>query len=151
MSAWVVSKVVVPLGGFKIAFQFRIETLVWFELVWFSFFKTGFPRLSWNSLCRPGWPQMPRSTCLCLPSAGVKDVHHHCLAHISIWHFHYITIHYMVGLQSVGDAAYDTVAKWPVESRRDKQSTSLSHVVLHGRSIILKLWLPEPRSFWRAF
>lgn len=31
--SWVVSKVVVPLGGFKIAFQFRIETLVWISLV----------------------------------------------------------------------------------------------------------------------
>ena len=23
--------------------------------------------LSWNSLCRPGWPQTQKSTCLCLP------------------------------------------------------------------------------------
>jgi hypothetical protein len=32
-------------------------------------------RLSWNSLCRPGWPQ--KSACLCLPSAGIKGVSHH--------------------------------------------------------------------------
>jgi hypothetical protein len=35
------------------------------------------PWLSWNSLCRPGWPQTQRSTCLCLPSAGIKGVRHH--------------------------------------------------------------------------
>jgi hypothetical protein len=36
--------------------------------------------LSWNSLCRPGWPRTQKSTCLCLPSAGIKGVRHHCLA-----------------------------------------------------------------------
>jgi hypothetical protein len=25
------------------------------------------------------WPQIKKSACLCLPSAGIKDVHHHCL------------------------------------------------------------------------
>jgi hypothetical protein len=33
--------------------------------------------LSWNSLCRPGWPRTQRSACLCLPSAGIKGVRHH--------------------------------------------------------------------------
>jgi hypothetical protein len=28
--------------------------------------------LSWNSLCRPAWPQTQKFTCLCLPSAGIK-------------------------------------------------------------------------------
>jgi hypothetical protein len=39
-------------------------------------------RLSWNSLCRPGWPQTQKSTCLCLslPSAGIKGVCHHHVA-----------------------------------------------------------------------
>jgi hypothetical protein len=32
--------------------------------------------LSWNSLCRPGWPWIQKSTCLCLPSAGLKVVRH---------------------------------------------------------------------------
>jgi hypothetical protein len=36
--------------------------------------------LSRNSLCRPGWPQTQKSTCLCLPGAGIKGVRHHCLA-----------------------------------------------------------------------
>jgi hypothetical protein len=57
--------------------------LVWFGLVWFGFLRQGFsvlPWLSWNSLCRPGWPQTQKSTCLCLPSAGIKGVHHHRLA-----------------------------------------------------------------------
>jgi hypothetical protein len=35
------------------------------------------PWLSWNSLCRPGWPRTQKSTCLCLPSAGIKGVRHH--------------------------------------------------------------------------
>jgi hypothetical protein len=41
-------------------------------------------RLSWNSLCRPGWPQTQKSSCLCLPSAGIKGVRHHCPAISSI-------------------------------------------------------------------
>jgi hypothetical protein len=36
-----------------------------------------YPWLSWNSLCRPGWPRTQKSACLCLPSAGIKGVHHH--------------------------------------------------------------------------
>jgi hypothetical protein len=35
------------------------------------------PWLSWNSLCRPGWPLNQKSACLCLPSAGIKGVCHH--------------------------------------------------------------------------
>jgi hypothetical protein len=35
------------------------------------------PWLSWNSLCRPGWPRTQKSACLCLPSAGIKGVRHH--------------------------------------------------------------------------
>ena len=48
-----------------------------------SFWRQGFsmqPWLSWNSLCRPGWPRTQKSVCLCLPSAGIKGVHHHCPA-----------------------------------------------------------------------
>jgi hypothetical protein len=45
-------------------------------------FETGFlcvySWLSWNSLCRPGWPRTQKSACLCLPSAGIKSVCHHC-------------------------------------------------------------------------
>jgi hypothetical protein len=35
------------------------------------------PWLSWNSLCRPGWPRTQKSSCLCLSSAGIKGVRHH--------------------------------------------------------------------------
>ena len=41
----------------------------------FLFFDTGFlcvAQLSWNSLWRLGWPQTQKSTCLWLPSAGIK-------------------------------------------------------------------------------
>jgi hypothetical protein len=47
------------------------------------FSRQGFsmkPWLSWNSLCRPGWPRTQRFTCLCLPSAGIKGMCHHCPA-----------------------------------------------------------------------
>jgi hypothetical protein len=27
--------------------------------------------VSWNSLCRPGWPRTQKFACLCLPSAGI--------------------------------------------------------------------------------
>jgi hypothetical protein len=46
----------------------------------FFFFKTGFLCVALavlNSLCRPGWPRTQKSTCLCLPSAGIKGVCHH--------------------------------------------------------------------------
>jgi hypothetical protein len=35
------------------------------------------PWLSWNSLCRPGWPWTQKSACLCLLSAGIEGVRHH--------------------------------------------------------------------------
>jgi hypothetical protein len=45
---------------------------IYIYFFFFFFSKTGFlcvVLLSWNSLCRPGWPQTQKSTCLCLPSA----------------------------------------------------------------------------------
>ena len=36
-----------------------------------------FPWLSWNSLCRLGWPRTQKSACLCLPSAEIKGMCHH--------------------------------------------------------------------------
>jgi hypothetical protein len=35
-----------------------------------------YPWLSWNSLCRSGWPQTQKSTCLCLPSSEIKGMCH---------------------------------------------------------------------------
>jgi hypothetical protein len=63
-----------------------------FNFFFFFFFfflvfqdKTGFvcvALLSWNLLCRPGWPRTQKSTylCLCLMNAGIKGVRHHCPA-----------------------------------------------------------------------
>jgi hypothetical protein len=31
----------------------------------------------WLWLCRSGWPLTWRCTCLCLPSTGIKGMHHH--------------------------------------------------------------------------
>jgi hypothetical protein len=44
-----------------------------------------YPWLSWNSLCRPGWPWTQKSTCLCLPSAGTKVVCHHARQLWGFW------------------------------------------------------------------
>jgi hypothetical protein len=60
----------------------QYASLSFFFFEFFEFFETGFLRvswLSWNSLCRPGWPWTQKSTCLWLPSAGIKGMHHHCL------------------------------------------------------------------------
>ena len=59
----------------------------------FSYFSFGFSRqgfsvqpwLSWNSLCRPGWPRIQKSSCLCLPSARIKGVCHHCPARLQVF------------------------------------------------------------------
>jgi hypothetical protein len=54
----------------------------------FGFLRQGSsvsPWLSWNSLCRPGWPWTQKSTCLCLLSAGIKRGRH---LH-SLGSFHY--------------------------------------------------------------
>ena len=59
--------------------------------LYFCFFKTGFsvyPWLSWNSLCRSGWPQTHKSTCLCLTSAGSKSVHHLTVIIKAKWYKH---------------------------------------------------------------
>jgi hypothetical protein len=54
----------------------------------FFFFFFFFVSLSWNSLCRPGWPQTQKSACLCLPSAGIKGVHHHAQLELLIFKKH---------------------------------------------------------------
>jgi hypothetical protein len=51
------------------------------------FSRQGFlcePWLSWNLLCSPRWPQTQISAYLCLPSAGIKGLCHHCLSHLRI-------------------------------------------------------------------
>jgi hypothetical protein len=45
-----------------------------------------YPWLSWNSLWRPGWPRTQKFACLCLPSAGIKGVHHHTWPVLSYLH-----------------------------------------------------------------
>jgi hypothetical protein len=53
----------------------------------FCFFETVFLHVALAVLeltvpghCTPGWPQTQKSACLCLPSAGIKGMHHHCPA-----------------------------------------------------------------------
>jgi hypothetical protein len=61
-------------------FFFLFFSFLFFFLFWF--FETEFlcVWLSWNSLCRPGWPRTKKYAFLCHPSAGIKGMHHHCLA-----------------------------------------------------------------------
>jgi hypothetical protein len=47
----------------------------------FYFFETGFLCVALAVLeltRRPGWPQTQKSAYLCLPSAGIKGMRHHC-------------------------------------------------------------------------
>ena len=57
---------------FPIATLYINSTFFCFVLVFFVFSRQGFSVLVWNSLCRLGLPQTQKSTCLCLPSAGIK-------------------------------------------------------------------------------
>jgi hypothetical protein len=62
-----------------------------FYFYFFGFSRQGFslwPWLSWNSLCRPGWPRNQKSACLCLPSAGSKGVRHYCPATYAFYFSH---------------------------------------------------------------
>ena len=59
--------------------------LVFFCFVLFCFSRWGFSVQPWlfcNSLCRPDLPRTQKFTCLCLPSAGIKDMHHHWLTQV---------------------------------------------------------------------
>jgi fatty acid desaturase len=76
--------------GFQLLLYFVFFLFLCFVLLFvlicfvlFCFSRQGFsvqPWLSWNSLCRPGWPQTQKSACFCLPIAGIKGMCHHCLA-----------------------------------------------------------------------
>ena len=46
------------------------------------YFETGFlcVALVVLELTRPSWPLIQKSTCLCLPRAGIKGICHHCPA-----------------------------------------------------------------------
>jgi hypothetical protein len=76
---------------YEVSFRISFD----FFCLFVCFLRQGFsvfPWLSWNSLCRPGWPRTQKSACLCLPNAGIKSVRHHaqhsfdyfCLKSISL-------------------------------------------------------------------
>jgi hypothetical protein len=85
---WIVARVQTqrhrqPLPACKVIIRNTILPYMFFFFFFCNFSRQGFsvfPWLSWNSLCRPGWPWTQKSACLCLPSAGIKGVHHHCPA-----------------------------------------------------------------------
>jgi hypothetical protein len=67
-----------------------IYNITYFSKVWYFFYFFFnfliFFLFFWDriSLCSPGWPQTQKSTCLCLPNAGIKGVHHHRPARFGI-------------------------------------------------------------------
>jgi hypothetical protein len=64
----------------RIVTAFLSTDSILFFFFFFGFSRQGFsvyPWLSWNSLCRLGWPRTQKFACLCLPSAGIKGVCHH--------------------------------------------------------------------------
>ena len=66
----------------------KISLLLFF--FFFFFLRQGFSVwlwLSWNSICRPGWPWSQKSACLCLPSTGIKGMDHHCLFFVVVFSF----------------------------------------------------------------
>ena len=70
------------LTALCVRLQLFFGFLFLFCLLFVCFSRQGFsvyPWLSWNSLCRSGWPRTQKSACLCLPSAGIKGVHPHAL------------------------------------------------------------------------
>jgi hypothetical protein len=56
--------------------------------------------LSWNSLCRTGWHRTQKTACLCLPSAGIKGVGHHCPATHFLLHILFIYISNVISFPS---------------------------------------------------
>jgi hypothetical protein len=58
----------------------------------FGFFLFCFVFQDRVSLCSPGCPQTQKSTCLCLPSGGIKGVHHHALLGHLIYYIYMYTV-----------------------------------------------------------
>ena len=72
--------------------RFRISYISFFLFYsFFLFFSDRVPLyspscLGTHSVCRPGWPQTQKFSCICLPSAGITGMCHHCLAFIIVLH-----------------------------------------------------------------
>jgi hypothetical protein len=67
-------------------YRFAYNLVLWRHFIYLVGWLVGFSRqsfsvqswLSWNSLCRLGWPRTQKYSCLCLRSAGNTDMCHHC-------------------------------------------------------------------------
>ena len=86
--------------------QPRVQIVVLF-LSWFL--RQGFsvePWLSWNSLCRPGWPR----THLCLPSAEIKGMCSHHPADMLVFIDQFVRRELLMnhGLQVVSECGWDS-------------------------------------------
>jgi hypothetical protein len=98
-----------------------------------------YPWLSWNSLCRPGWPRTQKSICLFLPSAGIKDVCHHarwkCCFKLDLW-----CGPLLPWLVSWLAPCQDGMSIWA------KTNWETSHTHRLAESIVLR-WLPYQKQY----
>jgi hypothetical protein len=62
-----------------------------------SLYSPGCPG---THFCRPGWPRTQKSSCLCLPSSGIKGVHHHARLNIFSKRFIYLMYVSILSLSS---------------------------------------------------
>ncbi|GAB1300669.1 Caskin-1 [Apodemus speciosus] len=85
------------------------------------------PWLSWNSLCRPGWPRTQKSACLCLPSAGITGVCHHRPARLVL-------------IPSIQDPMLLLQAGIDI-NRQTKSGTALHEAALCGKTEVVRLLL----------
>ncbi|GAB1285544.1 Laminin subunit gamma-2 [Apodemus speciosus] len=95
------------------------------------------PWLSWNSLCRPGWPRTQKSACLCLPSAGIKGVRHCCPAE---------TVFQKTKAKFLGNqqVSYGQSLSFDYRVDRGGRHPSASDVVLEGAGLQIRAPLMPP-------
>jgi len=79
--------------------------IFWFGLVWF--FKTGFLCVA-LAVLGPGWLQTQKWACLCLPSAGIKGLHHHTQLGRDLWSLN----SWMLTVVEIS-----SFAEWPVRTQ----------------------------------
>jgi hypothetical protein len=79
---------------------------------------------------RPSWPPTQKSACLCLPSAGIKGMRHHCPA----WHLLFKLIHERGIFLSFSWDRISSTQGWP----------PLCHVTKDGPELLI---LPLPSDY----
>jgi hypothetical protein len=110
-----------------------------FALFWF--FETGFLCIVLavqNSLGLPGWPRTHKSACLCLPSAGIKVLCHHCPALI---HFGMsMVILVQLKMMSIMGIAAGNFRKWSHRKLPGPVGLTVFHSPLLPCCLSLRWW-----------